>query len=202
MISFIKGTVDSLTLSSAVIDNNGIGYEVFVTPGTLSRLRLNEQIKLFTHFQVKEDGMTLFGFWDREELNMFTMLISVSGIGAKSAMNMLSHAGPRDLMLAIIADDINAMSKFPGIGKKTAARLILELKDKIKSKDSEGYDLPSSDTITESGQSPKGDAISALVSLGYSRSEAVKAVISVADEDMEAQQIIRLALKTLSGGNR
>jgi Holliday junction DNA helicase RuvA len=190
--------VDSISVNGAVIDNNGIGYEVLTTPGTLSKLKTGEQVRLFTHFHVREDGMSLYGFWDKEELSMFNMLISVSGIGPKSALNMLSAAGPRDLMLAIVADDIKAMSQFPGIGKKTAGRLILELKDKIKAADSVSYEFSAAEFVPEAGQSPKGEAISALAALGYSRSEAVKAVVSIHEDSLNTQAIIKLALKNLS----
>ena len=199
MISFVKGKLDSVTLSAAIVDVNGIGYEINVGINTLSKLpSAGSEIKLHTYLQVKEDGMSLFGFLGSDELNMFNMLISISGIGPKSAMNMLSQASPQDLMLAIISDDIAMMSKFPGIGKKTAARLILELKDKIKTEDATSFDFGESPAVQASADNPKGEAVAALCALGYSRSEAVKATVSVYEDGMETQQIIRLALKAFN----
>ena len=199
MISFVRGKLDSVTLSAAIIEVGGIGYEINVGVNTLSRLPgAGEEIKLHTYLQVKEDGMSLFGFMSKEELNMFNMLKSVSGIGPKSAMNMLSQASPQDLMLAIISDDINMMSKFQGIGKKTAGRLILELKDKIKTQDATSFDFEDNSAVQVSADNPKGEAVAALCALGYSRSEAVKATVSVYEDGMDTQQIIRLSLKAFS----
>ena len=201
MISFVKGKLDSVTLSSAIVDVGGIGYEINVGINTLSKLpSVEAEIKLHTYLQVKEDGVSLFGFLSKDELNMFNMLISVSGIGPKSAMNMLSQATPQDLMLAIISDDIAMMSKFQGIGKKTAGRLILELKDKIKTQDATSFDFGESagSSMPVTADNPKGEAVAALCALGYSRSEAVKATVSVYEEGMDTQQIIKLSLKAFN----
>ena len=200
MISFVRGKLDSVTLSAAIVEVGGIGYEINVGVNTLSKLpNTGTEIKLHTYLQVKEDGMSLFGFLEKEELNMFNMLISVSGIGPKSAMNMLSQASAQDLMLAIISDDIAMMSKFQGIGKKTAGRLILELKDKIKTGDATNFDFgESSAAVQVSADNPKGEAVAALCALGYSRSEAVKATVSVYEDGMDTQQIIKLSLKAFN----
>jgi len=199
MISFVKGKLDSVSLTSAVVEVGGIGYEINVGVNTLSRLpSAGVEIKLHTYLQVKEDGMSLFGFFGKDELNMFNMLISVSGIGPKSAMNMLSQATPQDLMLAIISDDIAMMSKFQGIGKKTAGRLILELKDKIKTEDATSFDFGEAPVVQVSDDNPKGEAVAALCALGYSRSEAVKATVSVYEDGMDTQQIIKLSLKAFN----
>jgi len=196
MISFIKGVLDTVTLSSVIIDCNGIGYEIQVGANTLSKLpSVGSQVKLYTYLQVKDDGVGLFGFSGKEELNMFNMLISVSGIGPKSAVNMLSQASPQDLILAIISDDIKLMSKFPGIGKKTAGRLILELKDKLKTEDATSFDFGDNPAVQIIEDNPKNEAVAALCALGYSRSEAVKAVVSIYEDGMDTQQIIRLSLK-------
>ena len=190
MIAYIKGTVEQLTEQSVVLDNGGIGYTINVSASTLSRLPSKGELsKLYTYLQVKEDDMSLFGFLNREDLRLFRLLISISGIGPKVAMAVLTVMNSGQIMTAIASGDAVAFSKVPGVGKKTAQRITLELQDKIK--------LPEA-TVTEVFSSDKQDAIDALLSLGYSRSESVRAVLSVAAEDMSADQIIRLALKKLA----
>jgi len=203
MISFVKGKLDTVNAnsSSIIIDCSGIGYEISIGLNTISKLPpIGEPLKIYTYMQVRDDGVGLYGFTSKDELNMFHMLISVSGVGPKGAVNMLSVASPQDLMLAIIAGDVKVMSKFPGIGPKTAGRLILELKDKIKTEAATSYDFgegqAASYAMDDSG--PKNEAIAALSALGYSRSEAVKAVVSIYEDSMDTQQIIRLSLKSLS----
>ena len=202
MISFVKGQLDSINTSSSsiIIDCAGIGYEVFIGLNTISKLPpAGEMLKIHTYMQVRDDGVSLFGFMSKEELNMFHMLISVSGIGPKGALNMLSAASPQDLMLAIIAGDVKVMSSFPGIGPKTAGRVILELKDKIKTEAATSYDFGEGPSVsTVEGTGARNEAIAALSALGYSRSEAVKAVVGIYEDDLDVQQIIKLALKSLS----
>ena len=200
MISFVKGKLDSSGTNSLTIDCNGIGYEVFIGLNTISKLpSVGSEIKIHTYLQVRDDGVSLFGFMSKEELNMFHMLISVSGIGPKGALNMLSAATPQDLMVAIISGDTKTMSSFPGIGPKTAGRLILELKDKIKTESATSYDFESGQTVSMGeGGGARNEAIAALGVLGYSRSESVKAVASIYEDGMNTQQIIKLALKNLS----
>ena len=190
MIAYIKGTVEEIAGQSVVIDNAGIGYWVNVPSAVLSRLPpKGEEVKLSTYLQVKEDDMSLFGFISQEDLKIFRLLISISGIGPKVALAVLSVMTTEQIMAAISSGDAVAFSKVPGVGKKTAQRITLELSDKI--------------TTTEAGSasafsSEKQDAMDALLALGYSRSESVRAVMSVAEEDMPAQQVIRLALKKLT----
>ena len=190
MIAYIKGTVDRITEQSVVIENQGIGYVISAAPSTLSRLPRNEEVQIHTYMQVKEDGMSLFGFLSQEELQLFRLLISISGIGPKVGIAILGIMSPSQVMAAIANQDAVAFSKVPGVGKKTAQRITLELQDKIKttSRDEGIVTLASSD---------KQDAIEALLSLGYGRNESMKAVLAVAVEDMAADQIIRLALKNL-----
>jgi len=200
MISFIKGHLDTVNENSVIIDCNGIGYEVFIGLNTISKLpTVGSELKIHTYMQTRDDGVSLYGFISKEELNMFHMLISVSGIGPKGAINMLSAASPQDLMLAIISSDVKLMSSFPGIGPKTAGRLILELKDKIKTDAVTSYDFSEGQAVhTGGGDGARNEAIAALNALGYSRSESVKAVTSVYEDGMDVQQIIRLALKSLN----
>lgn len=194
MIAYIKGTVEQLTEQSVILDNQGIGYIINASSATLSRLpRKGEMARLFTYHQVKEDGMSLFGFLSQEEINLFRLLISVSGIGPKVATAVLAALSTEQVITAIAAQDPIPFSKVPGVGKKTAQRITLELQDKIKAQGSYGGNV-------EIGglSSGKQDAMDALSALGYSRGESVRAVLSVATEDMSAEQIIRLALKKLT----
>ena len=200
MISFVKGKLDSSSTNSIIIDCGGIGYEVFIGINTISKLpSIGTEIKIHTYMQVRDDGVSLFGFMSKEELSMFHMLISVSGIGPKGALNMLSVATPQDLMVAIISGDIKTMSSFPGIGPKTAGRLILELKDKIKTESATSYNFDGGQVSPMGeGGGARNEAIAALDALGYSRSESVKSVASIYEDGMNTQQIIKLALKNLS----
>ena len=190
MIAYIKGTVNQLSEQSLILENNGIGYLISASATTLGRLpRGGEVVQLHTYLQVKEDDMSLYGFINQEELQLFRLLISISGIGPKVGMAILGIMSPSQIMSAIANQDAVAFSKVPGVGKKTAQRITLELQDKIKSPHHEGTVILAS---TE-----KQDAIDALLSLGYGRTESMKAVLAVATEDMAADQIIRQALKKL-----
>jgi len=197
MISYIKGTLEGVFGQTAVIDNHGIGYLVNVSPATLSRLpKKGEEVQIFTYLQAKEDGMSLFGFLNRDEVGLFTLLLSVSGIGPQVAVAILGTLGAEQIITAVASQDAAAFSKVSGVGKKTAQRVILDLQDKIA-----GYSF-GDETDTEAGgmtaaTREKQDAMEALLALGYSRSESMRAVLSVAAEDMPVEQIIRLSLKKL-----
>ena len=203
MIAYINGTVEQLTDQYAVLENQGIGYIINASSATLSRLpRRGEEARLYTYLQVKEDDLSLYGFLAQEEIRLFRLLISISGIGPKVAMAVLAVMPPEHIMTAIISQDAVAFSKVPGVGKKTAQRITLELQDKIKSQDWASHDDSAIAVMAGGGaldekSTEKQDAIEALLSLGYSRSESVRAVLSTATEDMPVEQIIRLALKKL-----
>lgn len=204
MIAYIKGTVNMLADQYTVLDNQGIGYIINASSSTLSRLPpKGELVQLYTYLQVKEDGMSLFGFLTHEELQLFRILISVSGIGPKVAMACLSVLSPDQIITAVISQDSLLFNKVPGVGKKMAQRITLELQDKIKTYTKEpetGLGLQAGDlqaTMVSQG-AEKQDAILALITLGYSRSESMQAVLAVAEEDMSTEQIIRLALKKLA----
>ena len=190
MIGYIKGTVEQLTDQGIILENNDIGYLISAPTSTLGRLSpKGEEVQVYTYMQVKEDDISLYGFLSQDELQLFRLLISISGIGPKVGMAILSIMSPAQVMSAIASQDAVAFSKVPGVGKKTAQRITLELQDKIKSPDSENTVMLSS--------SEKQDAIDALLSLGYGRSESMRAVLAVTTEDMATDQIIRLALKKL-----
>ena len=203
MIAYIKGPLAYISDQAAIIDVNGVGYQVHVSPSTLSRLpsRGNE-VMLFTYMQVSESGQSLNGFLTQEELRLFTLLISVSGIGPKVAGGILSTLSPSQLIIAIVADDAAALSKAPGVGKKTAQRVLLELRDKIKTHPWEGGGIEETANFSLgpiSGiRSEKQDAMDALLALGYGRAEAMQAVMETAEESMSADQIIRQSLKKLA----
>ena len=205
MIAYIKGTVQQQNEQGLVLDNNGIGYIIGMSASTLSRLpQKGEEAQVYTYMQVKEDDISLYGFVNQEELSLFRMLISISGIGPKVGMAVLGIMSPEQIMMAIADGDAVAFSRVPGVGKKTAQRITLELQDKINSLMGAGRSsdsgLPSSfpsGGMSALASSEKQDSVEALVSLGYGRSESLKAVLAVATEDMSVDQILRLALNKL-----
>lgn len=197
MIAFIKGVIEEIDIDKVVIEQNGMGYNVFATSRILSGIyRTGETIKLYTYLSVKEDSMTLFGFETKDELGLFRKLISVSGIGPKGAIGLLSNMTIDELRLAILSDDAKAISKTPGIGAKTASRIIIELKDKIDLESVFG----NNNAVVESNgdDNIRNDAVEALVALGYSPSQALNVIrtISISEED-SVEAIIKNALKKL-----
>jgi len=202
MIAYVKGTLAFINDQSVVVDVNGIGYLVNASTTTISRLPARgSDVQLFTYLQTTESGQSLHGFLTQEELRMFTLLISVSGIGPKVASGILGALSPQDIIMAIVAEDAVLLSRAPGVGKKTAQRLTLELRDKIKTTDAwEGSGGMAAQNISGSNmkKSEKQDAMDALLALGYGRTEAMQAVLEVAEDDMMADALIRLALKKLA----
>ena len=192
MISFIRGIVADITESAAIIEAGGIGYEIFMTGSDLSRLHGGEELKIHTHFHVREDVMQLYGFLAKDDLSVFRLLLGVNGVGPKGAMGILSGITADELRFAVLSDDVKTLSKAPGIGKKTAQKMILELKDKLK--------LAHEQEKAELGEAEKEDgrqeAVEALVALGYSAADALRAVRKVGDvSSMDVEAILRAALK-------
>ena len=199
MISFIRGAVDQVLNDSVIVDNNGIGWQIFMSVSALSRLpNTGETVTLYTHMQLREDGVSLFGFLDLQEKQLFEMLIGVTGVGPKAALSILSVLSPSQLIIAILSDDTASLCKAPGVGKKTAQRISLELRDKIKSKETE--DIIGPQQSFSPNQEQRQDAVDALIALGYGRADAVRAVMETALPDMKTEQIIRLALRKLAAG--
>ena len=205
MFYYISGKLAKLDGSFAVVDAGGVGFKMTISKSTYYRLTGKENtsdVKLYTYMAVREDGTELFGFSTEEELSAFKLLITVSGVGPKAAISILSTLTPEKLALAICTEDKKAISQANGIGAKTAARIILELKDKLKADGvSEMNDDASSSLVGDvGGVSDKSgklsDAQDALTVLGYSRSEAARALASI-DTSLELDDIIRLALKKL-----
>ena len=207
MFYYINGKLAHLDPTFAVLDVGGVGYKLTISGSTHSamppHLSVSEAptVKLFTYLAVREDDIELFGFASEEELSSFKMLISVSGVGPKAALSILTQMTPQKLAIAICTDDKKAIAKANGIGPKTAARIILELKDKLQKEAIAEADRSSSadDELVAAigGSSKKRDAEDALAVLGYSRSEASAALRSIDIDNLELDEIIRLALKKL-----
>lgn len=206
MIAYVNGILENLEEGNAVIDVNGIGYNVNISGSTMDRMPgIGEMVKLYTYTNVKEDAFTLFGFLSRDELNLFKLLITVNGIGPKGGLAILSVMTPDDLRFAILAGDSKSLSKAPGIGKKTAERITLELRDKLKLSEDEllgGTSAGASDLGPMDGDnSARDEAVAALVALGYNSSDAMKAVRKVLASDKAAVEdteiLLKLALKEM-----
>ncbi len=204
MFYYINGKLTVLEQNFAVIDAGGVGYKMTITQSTYSSMPArhlsNEPptVKLYSYMAVREDGVELFGFISTEELSAFKLLITVSGVGPKAAISILSQLSPAKLALAICTEDKKAIAKANGIGPKTAARIILELKDKLKNQVSDDeYESTVSDIVTSSASNKLSDAQDALAVLGYSRNEALTALKTIDTEKLELDEIIKLALKKL-----
>ncbi len=199
MYAHIEGTLQEKSADGVVIDAGGVGYELSVSSATLAACpQTGEKVKLFAYLSVREDAMELYGFYSREEKRMFLRLIGVSGIGPKTALGVLSALSVRDLSIALVSGDAQALSRAPGIGKKTAQRLVLELKDKVDNDDltSAGASAPAK----AAAGGAESEAIEALMALGYPASEAAKAVSRIAGQADKPDELLRLALRSMSGG--
>ncbi len=200
MIAFIKGTVDSLSEGKMILESHGIGYELNVPSSVFDAgVREGEELKIYTHMSVREDGISLFGFLSREDLEIYRMLIGVSGIGPKAALAVLSTLSADNLRFAVLSEDVQAIAKTPGIGKKTAQKLILELKDKFDLQEAFEQKLAGNQAATvRSAGEPDAfqDAVQALTALGYSGTEALQAVKKVEiTEGMDSEAVLKAALK-------
>ncbi len=198
MIAFIRGSVAKINSDSIFLDRDGLGFRVYMNTRDLARLNMHEDVLVYTYMQVREDGMSLFGFLKEEELEVFKLLINVSGVGPKIGLNCLSMYTVSDINFAIVSDDDKTLSKVSGLGAKTAKKIILELKDKIDITNVVSVDTSSVDV---SGLDSKSDAIEALTALGYSASEALKAMANIDNaSELETEELIKLALKNLALG--
>lgn len=193
MIAGLKGKVAAIYSDSAIIDVNGIGFQVFMSTTTLSGLgAVAAMVKLHTHLYLREDSVSLYGFTSLDELNLFQALIGVSGVGPRLALAMLSVMSPKELTMAIATGSVDLLRRVPGVGKKMAERLILELKDKMKT----GLGAVPMTQLVEGSS----DVIAALVSLGYSAGEASRAVTALpTDREMSLEEKIKLALGYFGG---
>ena len=196
MFAHIEGIVAEKNTDSIVIDVHGVGYLLYVSGATLSVApAVGEKMKLYCVLNVREDAMELYGFYSREEKKMYERLKGVTGIGSKTALQILSALSVRDLSIALVSGDANALTRVPGIGKKTAQRLVLELKDKVDDEQLTGSAAAVAPAAAAAG--PEAEAIAALMALGYSSAEASKAVAKAAGQTQDVNQLIFLALKGL-----
>ena len=201
MIGFLKGTLEAIYEDRIMIDVNGIGFNVCMPGSQLDMLDpVGTDIKVYTYLAVREDAMLLYGFTTADSLELFKMLIQVNGIGPKGALALLSSMSTDDLRFAIMSGDAKTISKAPGIGAKTAQRLIIDLKDKVSVRTMlESYSVNNLSPTAPETDSVKGEAIEALTALGYSSTEAMRAVReSGAGEDDDVETVIKLAFKQLA----
>ena len=205
MIAYIKGTLEIKTKGYVVIEVNGIGYKIFMAENAIEKLGIiGEKVQVHTYMRVREDDISLYGFLTNEELRMFELLLGVGGIGAKGALAILSNITPSKFALAVISNDIAILKKIPGIGPKTAQRVILELKDKLK-KEQQVTSETSEEEISSFGQAIAEDekmteAVSALQVLGYSRREIAEALERLDLSTLSVEDIIRKSLGNLAKG--
>jgi len=202
VIAFVKGRVEDLTEENVVIEVGGIGYNVKISTGTAAMISgIGEEIKLYTYTSVREDAFQLFGFLSKDELEIFKKLITVNGIGPKGGLSILSVMSADDIRFAVVSGDAKMLAKAPGIGKKTAERLILDLKDKISLEDTLIHKEMAGVTGTSaiSAENPaRNEAVEALTALGYSATDALRAVKAVQiSEDTDVETILKQALKNM-----
>lgn len=203
MISFIRGELVGFERDKVIVDVQGVGYGIFMPERSMGMLpRTGNEVKIHTYLNVKEDAMQLFGFLTREEVTLFKMLIGVSGIGPKGALGILSALSADDLRFAVLSGDAKAICAAPGIGKKTAEKLIIELKDKLDLEDILNHNQPDSAKLQgKAGENSiseiQSEAVQALVALGYGSTESMKAVKKAGDEYSSVEQLLKASLKNL-----
>ena len=196
MLAYIKGSLEMKFDNYVVIDVGGLGYKVFMSEKSMEEIgNIGDTIKVHTHYRVREDDISIYGFLTNEELKMFELLLGVSGIGAKSAITMLSNITPSSFALAVITNDTSKLVKIPGIGAKSAARIILELKDKLKTVEATKDNEEIKEAIKEDNKVT--EAISALQVLGYNRKEIEKAFEKINIDTLSLEEIIRKGLSIL-----
>ena len=201
MITYLRGEVAAVYDGRVVLDVNGVGFQIFISTRDAADMPpVGEEIRIHTYMSVSEDAMRLYGFLSEDDLNVYKTMITVSGVGPKAALGILGAMSANDIRFAVFSDDFKALSRAPGVGPKTAKKLILELKDKLKLEDALGsfqQDDTGADTASAAAsEAEMNDAVQALVSLGYSSSEAFRAVRKVKiTEDMQTQDVLKQALK-------
>ena len=194
MIAYIKGVVAEIWEDRIILESQNMGYNIFMPMASVdTALHTGEEAKIYTYLNVREDAMQLFGFLTKDDLNTFKLLLSVNGIGPKAALGVLSGLSADELRFAVLADDVKTISKAPGIGKKTAQKLILELKDKLDLQ--EAFQLKTQH-VQETGM--RKEAVEALTALGYSGADALRAVKKVElTADMNVEALLKAALKNM-----
>jgi holliday junction DNA helicase ruvA len=194
MISYIIGDIREINEDSFIIENNNMGYLIKSSLSTLAIIELNNEYKIYTSLQVREDDMSLYGFYSKDELDMFLLLTSISSIGPKNAIGVLSSLGVEDIKLAIVNNDIDTLTKAKGIGKKTASRIILELMDKVKLMPSVDKEtIKSSATMNEDMDVAK----EALENLGYAQNDIERVLLELKNSDLSLENLVKESLKRL-----
>ena len=198
MISFIKGELVSVKEDKIIVEAGGIGYNIFVPTSLLPNLpQTGSEVKIYTYLNVREDAMNLFGFLNEDDLDMYKMLLGVNGVGPKAALGVLSNISANDLRIAIVSDDAKTIAKAPGLGNKTAQKIILELKSKIDLEATLGNIESDASIPANINDDDRNEAVQALTALGYSASESMKAVRKVPMDVKGADAILKQALKNL-----
>lgn len=196
MIGFVEGIIEYIDVDKIVVNNNGVGYNVFMPASQIDTLNVDETVRVFTYLNVREDAMQLFGFLTRDDLEVFKLLITVNGIGPKGGLAVLSTITTDDLRVAVISEDAKAISKAPGIGAKTAQKVIIELKDKLNLEDV--LETKSDVNFQVNDNNSMSEAVMALVALGYSQADAYRAVKSIDNiEELDVENVIKMALKKI-----
>ena len=196
MIGFVEGIIEYIDVDKIVVNNNGVGYNVFMPASQIDTLNEDETVRVFTYLNVREDAMQLFGFLTRDDLEVFKLLITVNGIGPKGGLAVLSTITTDDLRVAVISEDAKAISKAPGIGAKTAQKVIIELKDKLNLEDVLEPKLDANFQVNDNNS--MSEAVMALVALGYSQADAYGAVKSIDNiEELDVENVIKMALKKI-----
>ena len=196
MIGFVEGIIEYIDADKIVVNNNGVGYNVFMPASQIDTLNVDETVRVFTYLNVREDAMQLFGFLTRDDLEVFKLLITVNGIGPKGGLAVLSAITTDDLRVAVISEDAKAISKAPGIGAKTAQKVIIELKDKLNLEDVLEPKLDANFQVNDNNS--MSEAVMALVALGYSQADAYRAVKSIDNiEELDVENVIKMALKKI-----
>ena len=196
MIGFVEGIIEYIDVDKIVVNNNGVGYNVFMPASQIDTLNVDETVRVFTYLNVREDAMQLFGFLTRDDLEVFKLLITVNGIGPKGGLAVLSTITTDDLRVAVISEDAKAISKAPGIGAKTAQKVIIELKDKLNLEDVLEPKLDVNFQVNDNNS--MSEAVVALVALGYSQADAYRAVKSIDNiEELDVENVIKMALKKI-----
>ncbi len=201
MIAYIKGILKQADADSVIVETGGLGYQIHVPVTCLNQCRLGTTIELYTHFVLKEDGAQLFGFLNSEELKLFKLILGVSGIGPKGAMAVLSALGAERFTHAVVAEDITTITKVPGIGKKTAQRLVIELKDKLARDSRMAAFISQGNSGLETGLT--GEVMAAMEALGYSSTEIVPVLNKISkniERNTPVEHVVKLVLKQLAAG--
>lgn len=201
MVSYVRGELVAIEEEKVIIDVNGVGFGIFMPAQSMNYLPpIGEEVRLHTYMNVREDAIQLFGFLTKDDLKVFKLVIGVSGIGPKGGLSILSQLSPDDLRFAVMANDSKAIAKAPGIGKKTAEKLIIELKDKLSIEDVLNKVDDSEVVVANTGASNEiqAEAVQALVALGYGNTESMKAVKKVQmDENTTVEEVLKAALKNM-----